>query len=112
MHARVYLGTIEFRYHSGTNNATKIKNWITICQSIVQKGIELSRVIHDGSDQETWTDETKKLVLQKDDLGLEEFIDILRLRQIKQYIISRVRKFDRPVTDTDIEYINNNWSNV
>ena len=112
LHARVYLGTIEFRYHSGTNNATKIKNWITICQSIVQKGIELSRVIHDGSDQETWTDETKKLVLQKDDLGLEEFIDILRLRRIKQYIISRVRKFDRPVTDTDIEYINNNWSNV
>ena len=112
LHARVYLGTIEFRYHSGTNNATKIKNWITICQSIVQRGIELGREIYDNPNKETWTDETKKLALEEGDLGLESFIDILKLDDIKQYIVSRVRKFDRPVTDTDREYINSNWSNV
>jgi len=113
LHARVYLGTIEFRYHSGTNNKTKIKNWITICQSIVQKGIEISKVIHDNPDPESWTDENvRKLVFNKDDLGLENFIEILNLKQIKQYILGRVRKFDRPVTDTDMEYINNNWSTV
>jgi hypothetical protein len=91
---------------------TKIKNWITICQSIVQRGIELGREIYDNPDQETWTEETKKLALEEGDLGLESFIDILKLDDIKQYIVSRVRKFDRPVTDTDREYINSNWSNV
>jgi len=80
LHARVYLGTIEFRYHSGTNNKTKIKNWITICQSIVQKGIEISKVIHDNPDPESWTDENvRKLVFNKDDLGLENFIEILSI---------------------------------
>ena len=112
LHARVYLGTIEFRYHSGTNNKTKIKNWITICQSIVQRGIELGSDIYDNPDQEAWADETKKLAREEGDLGLENFIEILNLKQIKQYIIGRVRKFDRPVTNTDREYINNNWSTV
>ena len=116
LHARVYLGTIEFRYHSGTNNKTKIKNWITICQSIVQKGIEISKIIHDNSDPETWTDENlRKLVFNKDDLGLENFIEILNLKQINQYIMGRWGKFDRPsryTTDTDREYITNNWSTV
>ena len=43
MHARYYLGTIEFRYHSGTLNKTKITNWIKICNSIVETGMKLSR---------------------------------------------------------------------
>ena len=110
LHARVYLGTIEFRYHSGTNNPTKIKNWITICQSIVQKGIEISKIIHDNPDPESWEDDSvKKLVFDEDDLGLEAFIDMLKLDDIKQYIIRRVRKFDKPVYSKDSEYIDRNW---
>ena len=114
LHARVYLGTIEFRYHSGTNNPTKIKNWITICQSIVQKGIEISKIIHDNPDPERWADSSlKKLVFVEDDLGLEAFINILKLDDIKQYIISRVRKFDNPgLYNKDREYINSNWISV
>ena len=43
IHARFYLGTIEFRYHSGTLNFTKISNWIKICNSIMETGLRLSR---------------------------------------------------------------------
>lgn len=43
LHARFYLGTIEFRYHSGTVNTKKMKNWILICNSIVETGIHRAR---------------------------------------------------------------------
>ena len=43
LHARFYLGTIEFRYHSGTLNSEKIINWVKICNSIVETGMKLSR---------------------------------------------------------------------
>ena len=43
LHARFYLGTVEFRYHSGTLNKNKITNWVKICNSIFETGIKLSR---------------------------------------------------------------------
>ena len=43
LHARFYLGTIEFRYHSATLNAEKILNWIKLCNSIIETGIAMSR---------------------------------------------------------------------
>jgi len=104
LHARVYLGTIEFRYHSGTNNPTKIKNWITICQSIVQKGIELGKVMDEAP--EDWDSKTNKL-MNEGELGLADFIDILELHDISQYIVGRVRKFNHYTSDTDAQY----WAN-
>lgn len=105
LHARVYLGTIEFRYHSGTNNPTKIKNWITICQSIVEKGIALSREF--DNKPEDWDADTHLLMNANGDLGLQAFIEILELDAIKDYIVRRVRKFDRPSTEESRQYINN-----
>jgi len=35
LHARFYLGTIEFRYHEGTTNSSKIKDWIRFLNSIM-----------------------------------------------------------------------------
>ena len=49
LHARFYLGTIEFRYHSGTLNSNKILNWIKICNAVMETGIKLSR-------DSKWTD--------------------------------------------------------
>ena len=43
LHARFYLGTIEFRYHSGTLNSKKILNWIKICNAVMETGMKLSR---------------------------------------------------------------------
>ena len=105
LHARVYLGTIEFRYHSGTNNPTKIKNWITMCQSIVEKGIALSREF--DKKPEDWDANTHLLMNADGDLGLQAFIEILELDAIKDYIIRRVRKFDRPSTEASRQYISN-----
>tara|TARA_R110000765_G_scaffold153681_4_gene256606 strand:- start:5353 stop:6666 length:1314 start_codon:yes stop_codon:yes gene_type:complete len=108
LHARVFLGTIEFRYHSGTNNPTKIKNWITICQSIVEKGIVLGKVMDEVPSQ--WDSKTHKLMTQ-DNLGLIDFIEILELDSIGQYIVERVSKFNRFINDDDREYaINYNTS--
>lgn len=35
LHARFYLGTIEFRYHEGTTDSSKIKDWIRFLNSIM-----------------------------------------------------------------------------
>ena len=105
LHARVYLGTIEFRYHSGTNNPTKIKNWITICQSIVEKGIALSREFDNKS--EDWDADTHLLMNANGDLGLQAFVEILELDAIKYYILRRVCKFDRPSTEESRQYMDN-----
>jgi hypothetical protein len=109
LHARVYLGTIEFRYHSGTNNPTKIKNWITICQSIVEKGIALGKVMDEVP--EDWDSKTHKFMTEGD-LGLADFIDMLELDGISQYIIGRVRKFDNYTSEIDRQYVVNNFTSV
>ena len=43
LHARFYLGTVEFRYHSGTLNPTKILMWIELCNAIIETGLYLAR---------------------------------------------------------------------
>jgi hypothetical protein len=35
LHARFFLGTIEFRYHEGTTNVDNIMSWINLCNWIV-----------------------------------------------------------------------------
>ena len=35
-----YHGTIEFRQHQGTTNATKVWAWILISQAIIEKGVQ------------------------------------------------------------------------
>lgn len=97
MHSRAYLGTIEFRHHSGTLNTGKIKNWITICQSIVEAGIEIGNCIKEGKGHEL-IDISKERFLTKD-----EFVKYLNLKDIEGYIDSRLNKF----IDTDSIYNNN-----
>jgi len=38
--SRQYHGTIEFRQHQGTTNATKIWTWILVTQSIIENGVQ------------------------------------------------------------------------
>lgn len=108
LHARVYLGTIEFRYHSGTNNPTKIKNWITICQAIVQKGIEVGREYK--AELTEYDKATKEILFTNGDLGIEKFIKYLELEDIEEYIIKRFHKFysfnKDNMIEQDIEYLN------
>ena len=49
LHSRYYHGSLEFRLHSGTLNKTKILNWISICNTIVEKGIELSKLTREDT---------------------------------------------------------------
>ena len=35
-----YHGTIEFRQHQGTTNATKVITWILVTQSIVERSVQ------------------------------------------------------------------------
>ena len=108
LHARVYLGTIEFRYHSGTNNPTKIKNWITICQAIVQKGIEVGREYK--AELTEYDKATEEILFTNGDLGIEKFIKYLELEDIEEYIIKRFHKFysfnKDNMIEQDIEYLN------
>jgi hypothetical protein len=102
MHSRVYLGTIEFRHHSGTTNPEKIKNWITICQSLVEKGAKLGKHLEDGT-------ESKLLEFLKKNskLTLPEFIEILELESIDNYILRRINKFSGLEVNTEEREVNN-----
>lgn len=95
LHARVYLGTIEFRYHSGTNNPDKIKNWITICQSIVSKGIELGNEISHTKTGFEFGDEAVWLTsVEEKDVTIEDFIKVLGLEELRGYILRRIHKLN------------------
>ena len=95
LHARVYLGTIEFRYHSGTNNPTKIKNWITICQSIVAKGIELGNEMGHKKTGFEFSDEAVWLTsVEEKNVTIEDFIKVLGLEEIRGYILRRIHKLN------------------
>lgn len=50
LHSRYYHGSIEFRLHSGTINKKKIVNWISICNIIIEKGIEISKFSKENID--------------------------------------------------------------
>ena len=95
LHARVYLGTIEFRYHSGTNNPTKIKNWITICQHIVSKGIELGNEISHTKTGFEYSDEAVWLTsVEEKKVTIEDFIKVLGLEELRGYILRRIHKLN------------------
>ena len=76
-----------------------------MCQSIVEKGIALSREF--DNKPEDWDADTHLLMNANGDLGLQAFIEILELDAIKDYIVRRVRKFDRPSTEASRQYISN-----
>lgn len=67
-----YRGTIEFRYHSGTVNAKKIKHWALLCQSLVQTAI-------DGIDD-------RKLKTLENKQGLDKLNYLLRILKIPNHI--------------------------
>jgi len=81
LHSRYYHGTLEFRLHSGTTNKAKIINWITILNSIIDKGLELSKL--GDKECEKW--------LLRSNLNLSEIFSI----NIIEYINKRKAKFNR-----------------
>ena len=89
-----------------------MKNWITICQSIVQEGIRLSKVIEDNNNLMVREDfrsrKDQDLIFESADLGLEKFIKYLDLRDIGDYIVRRVNKFRHDLSSADYTYISNN----
>ena len=106
MHSRVIHGSIEFRHHSGTINPEKIKNSIEICQSIINTGLELYRLIEDkevGLQGITLARAKKlmriwRLILSKDDkmklFNLKTMNSALELKtSLRAHINYRVGKF-------------------
>ena len=97
LHSRYYLGTIEFRYHSGTTNYEKIYNWIRLCNSVVETGIYIARC-KDSTDKKY-----KKLVqfyTEHTDYNMEKstWNQILDNMigvddKLRRYIFTRIQKF-------------------
>ena len=98
MHARVYLGTIEFRYHTGSMNARKIKCWTEICTSIVDAGIYLSSFYRKKSRELSHKQrEIKKIFTSNTDypINVDIVASLLGLsKQAKQYMVERINKFN------------------
>lgn len=87
LHARYYLGTIEFRYHSGTLNLDKMLNWVKICNSIVETGIKLNRDSEWSGGEFFMSDESYTV---HDVLNKMENLD----DEVKRYMLKRIRLFE------------------
>ena len=104
MHARIYLGSIEFRYHSGTNNPRKMKNWLYLCQAIVETGIEVGRKL-------SWSktdSKMMKLYTEADrEITFTEFVVTLNLSdEVVDYVLKRIDKFTEP-DESIVEFSSN-----
>ena len=97
MHARVYLGSVEFRYHSGTNNPIKIKNWMYVCQSITRTGIILGKAL--CKDKSALTPFEKRLIdvytkPHDNEYTYKDFIETLELpSEVSGYVDMRRELF-------------------
>tara|TARA_R110000822_G_scaffold115148_3_gene246877 strand:- start:422 stop:1810 length:1389 start_codon:yes stop_codon:yes gene_type:complete len=87
LHARYYLGTIEFRYHSGTLNLKKMLNWVKICNSIVETGIKLNR------DSE-WSG--REFFMSDDLYTVNDVLDKMENLDdgVKGYMVERIQLFE------------------
>ena len=106
IHARFYLGTIEFRYHSGTLNYDKISNWIMICNSVMETGLQLSR--DDKFEHKEFYETLKTVPEGYDDFQaavinnqspnhtLREILDRMVQLDTKviKYMLTRIKKFN------------------
>ena len=101
LHARFYLGTIEFRYHSGTLNSEKIINWVKICNSIVNTGLLLSRDKSWEKGREFYYDTAHIDIVSggiRKEQKLSSLASILKHMvdmdvSVVQYMIKRMKKF-------------------
>lgn len=97
MHARVYLGSVEFRYHSGTNNPIKIKNWMYVCQGITRTGIILGKAL--CKDKSALTPFEKRLIdvytkPHDNEYTYSDFIETLELpSEVSGYVGERIDRF-------------------
>ena len=119
MHSRVIHGSIEFRHHSGTLNADKIKHWIEICQSIVALGVKLSHVDHDLIWHKRVNIKDKKVYLlyefikrlarsdnDSEAFDLWNFVYHLELKEdTKNHLIERLENFRSSYPEKEFEAI-------
>ena len=97
LHARVYLGTVEFRYHTGTINARKMKCWTEICTAIVDTGAYLSRFFRNKDSKLSKKQREMKRVFTS---NVDHYVNVdmvsrlLNLsKEAKAYMIERINKF-------------------
>ena len=97
LHARVYLGTVEFRYHTGTMNARKMRSWAEICTAIVDTGAYLSRFFRNKDSQLSKKQrEMKRIFTSNVDhyVNVDIVARLLNLnKEAKAYMIERINKF-------------------
>ena len=97
LHARVYLGTVEFRYHTGTINARKMKCWAEICTAIVDTGAYLSRFFRNKDSKLSIKQREMKRVFTS---NVDHYVNVdmvSRLMNLSEearaYMIERINKF-------------------
>jgi len=97
LHARVYLGTVEFRYHTGTINARKMRCWAEICTAIVDTGAYLSRFYKNKDSQLSKKQrEMKRIFTSNVDHNLDAYCasKLLNLsKEAKAYMVERINRF-------------------
>tara|TARA_R100001594_G_scaffold23518_3_gene45969 strand:+ start:4310 stop:5587 length:1278 start_codon:yes stop_codon:yes gene_type:complete len=106
LHARAYLGTIEFRYHTGSLNPRKIKAWSEICTAIVDTGIDLCNIAswYNGEPPSSSNIRHRDMIdffIKKNDIQINTTIDrvssLLNLTDnAKKYMTDRVNQFNEP----------------
>ena len=106
LHARVYLGTVEFRYHTGTINARKMRCWAEICTAIVDTGAYLSRFSKNKDSKLSKKQREMKRIFTS---NVDHYVNVdiasrlLNLsKEAKAYMTERINKFSQDSEPTEL----------
>jgi hypothetical protein len=94
LHARFFLGTIEFRYHEGTTNVDNIMSWINLCNWIVDASKMMSMEKKLSREQRKWRDKLRDTFIYSKCIKTTpiERIALIGGRDSADYISERISK--------------------
>lgn len=87
LEAYVKHGTIEFRHHSGTLDATKIINWVIFTQAMINISFFKTTVWAYNAEKETINELLKKLRM------IKSYTNDEHMSQAREYVKGRIKHF-------------------
>jgi len=101
LHARFFLGTIEFRYHEGCEDYDSIMGWINFCRRIIRvsnilsgSNQHFSRKVLKETFEKDIQDSQNYSLLKAGSLNSEEYkkLDVLGGEKIVSYVENRIKE--------------------
>ncbi len=82
LHSRILHGTIEYRYHHGTLNSDRIRDWVLFCLAISDFGSKLM----------TLSSKYSKLFINQESNDFSDYLSAMKAESLIPYVESMMRE--------------------